>query len=100
MAPGIGDFLKGLLGSGDGGGDAASGEATEYKGFTIRPACRKQGSQWLTAGVIARQIEDEVKEHHFVRADTYGSKDDADACAIVKAKRIIDEQGDAMFKDG
>ena len=98
--PGLGDLLKGLLGSGDGATpDQGPGEATEYKGFTIRPASRQQGSQWLTVGVISKTVEDAVKEHHFVRADTYSSKDDADACSILKAKRIIDEQGDKMFKD-
>ncbi len=97
MAPGIGDFLKGLMGSKDAGGGAGLGEAVEYNGYTIRPACRKEGSQWLTVGVISKQIGDEVKEHHFVRADKYASKDDAEDCAISKARRIIDEQGDKMF---
>ncbi len=25
-------------------------EAIEYRGYTIRPACRQEGSQWITAG--------------------------------------------------
>ena len=50
-------------------------------------------------GVIAKRFDDEVKEHRFVRADTFGARDDADSFAIVKAKQIIDEQGDNLFGD-
>lgn len=98
----IGGFFRNLMGSGqsEAAEEAASGEAVEYNGYTIRPAPRKQGSQWLTAGVISKDFEDGPKEHKFIRADTHPSKDDAGAHAITKAKRIIDEQGDRMFKDG
>jgi hypothetical protein len=97
----ITDFLRDLLG-------ARATEAShqdrwntvEYKGYMIRPASRQEGSQWLTVGVISKQFADDVKEHHFIRADTYGTKQDADACSIIKAKQIIDEQGDKLFQDG
>ena len=39
-----------------------------------------------------------VKEHRFIRADTYASRDDAIAFTISKAKQIVDQQGDAIFK--
>ncbi len=80
--------------------DQESQEAVDYEGYKIRPASRRQGSQWLTAGVITKQFADGVKEHHFIRAETHGAKDDADAFAILKAKQIIDEFGDRMFKEG
>jgi hypothetical protein len=41
-----------------------------------------------------------VKEHHFIRAETHGTKDAADAFSILKAKQIIDEQGDRLLEDG
>ena len=95
----IGGFLKGLMGSGsEDSPTAESGEAVEYKGFIIRPAPQRQGGQWLTAGIISKEFEDGVKEHEFVRADTYSSRDDAEECAVMKAKRIVDEQGDRMFE--
>jgi hypothetical protein len=77
-----------------------SENAVDYKGYMIRPTCRRQGSQWLTAGVISKRFEDQTKEHHFIRADTHSSKDDADSCSIDKAKRIIDEQGERLFQKG
>jgi hypothetical protein len=38
-----------------------------------------------------------LREHRFVRADTHGSADQAREFAIVKARQIIDEQGDRLF---
>ncbi|MGF1610705.1 MAG: HlyU family transcriptional regulator [Kiloniellales bacterium] len=75
----------------------AVGEAVDYKGFSIRPAPRREGSQWLTAGVITKQIGDELKEQHFIRADFFSSKEEADSCALRKARQIIDEQGEKLF---
>ena len=59
----------------------------------------KSGAQWRTEGFIAKELDGDVKEHHFIRADTHSSREDADACAVNKAKRIIDESGERVFKD-
>lgn len=79
---------------------APSADATDYNGYTIRPAPRRQGSTWLLAGVIAKSFPDGVKEHAFVRADTFSGRDEAVAFAITKAKQIIDERGDRLFDAG
>ncbi len=108
MGSKLGGFFRGLMGSGgsdgsSGGGASEAptrGEAAEYNGYSIAPECRKQGSQWLTAGVISKPFDHGVKEHHFIRADLHASKDDAEACAVLKGKRIVDEQGDRMFESG
>jgi len=103
MGSKLGGFFRGLMGSGGSGGASEAptrGEAAEYNGYSIAPECRKQGSQWLTAGVISKPFDDGVKEHHFIRADLHASKDDAEACAVMKGKRIVDEQGDKMFGSG
>ncbi len=97
----MGSKLSGMFGglfgrkgeAAEGGGEAAS----EYKGCSIRPAPRRQGSGWLLAGVITKTFPDGVKEHVFVRADTFTSRDEAAAFAVTKAKQIIDEQGDRIF---
>ena len=94
---GLSDFFRKLLGSGE--SKAAAGETVEYEGFTIRPAPKPQGGQFLTAGVISKQFSDGVKEQSFIRADTHTSRDDACAHTIVKARQIIDEQGDSLFRD-
>jgi hypothetical protein len=94
-------MLKALLARLFGGGTPASdpvGEPpVEYKGFRIRAAPYPAGGQYQTAGVIEKDMADGVKEHRFVRAETHASKDDATAFSIMKAKQIIDEQGERIY---
>ncbi len=71
----------------------------DYKGYLIRPTPHRQGSQWLTVGVIIKEFADGVKERRFIRAETHNTKDGADAFAIFKAKQIIDEQGGKLFSE-
>ena len=100
MASILGGFLRRLTGGGEGGAEAAPSEpALEYNGYTIHAAPRRQGSQWLTAGLIAKEFPDGVKEHYFIRAETHASQDDASAFAVIKAKQIIGERGDKLFTD-
>ena len=84
-----------------GAAEHASGEpaaaAVEYKGYRIRPAPYRTKNQYQTAGTIEKDTPEGVKEHRFVRADTYHSREDAVAFAISKAKQIIDQQGDRIF---
>ena len=71
----------------------------EYNGYEIQPAARPQGGQWLTAGIIRKEVDGEMKEHSFLRADTHPSQKAADDFALVKGRQIIDEQGDRLFRD-
>jgi len=91
--------LKGLWARLAAGGAAAGPpiETVEYKGYRIRPAPYLSGSQYQTAGSIEKDTADGVKEHRFIRADTYASRDDAIAFTIAKAKQLIDLQGERMF---
>ena len=97
----LSSMFRKLLGGRSEGDSADTGpaaEATDYNGFSIHPAPRRQGSVWLTAGRITKQFPDGIKEHQYIRADTYADRDDAIAFCIQKAKQIIDEQGDRMFE--
>ena len=69
-----------------------------HKDFVIEPAPRKQGSQWLTAGFISKDGPDGRREAEFIRSDIFTSREDAEACAIVKGRQIIDEQGERLFE--
>ena len=91
--------LRRLAGGGDGGAPAeASMPEVEYNGYRIRPAPYLNNGQYQTAGVIQKDSPEGVKEHKFIRAETHPSKEDAGAFAVTKAKQIIDQQGDRMFK--
>jgi hypothetical protein len=78
-------------------GIAVRSAAETYKDFKIQPAPRKQGSQWLTAGLISKSGSDGEQVSEFVRSDMFSSRDDAESCAMVKGRQIIDEQGDSLF---
>jgi hypothetical protein len=71
--------------------------AVEYKGYRIRPGPYRSNDHYQTAGTIEKDTPEGVKEHQFVRADTYHSRDDAIAFTVLKAKQIIDQQGDRIF---
>ncbi len=90
-------FFGGGGGSSDGG--AQEGDEVDYQGFKITPAAQPQNGQWLTAGVIRKEVGGEVKEHHFLRADTHASAEAANDFAVIKARQIIDEQGERIFRD-
>ena len=81
----------------DSGGQVA-GSRVEYEGHTIVPSPRRDGGQWLTAGKISRVIEGEERVHEFIRADKHAQREDAEAFSVTKAKQIIDEQGNAIYR--
>ncbi|MCG7393471.1 HlyU family transcriptional regulator [Microvirga sp. ACRRW] len=94
----LGNLWTRLTGQGERGDSGkTAAEAIEYKGFRIRPNPYPSKGQYQTAGTIEKDFETGVKEHHFVRAETHASKDDAAAFAIVKGRQIIDEQGERIF---
>ena len=82
------------------GGSAAAPpeeDPVEYNGYSIRPTPFPRLGQYQTAGLIEKEIGGEMKEHRFVRAETHSSREEAIAYSVVKAKQIIDEQGDRIF---
>jgi len=99
MPSGFVSLVRNLFGRKEAGTESAAAveTATEHEGFLIRPAPRRQSSGWLTAGSIAKQFPDGLKEYSFVRADVFADRDAAVAFSISKAKQIIAEQGDRMF---
>lgn len=90
-------ILSRLFGGAKEGGRAPAIEPTEYRGFLITPAPYPSRGQFQTAGVIAKEVGTDRKEHRFVRAETHATLDDAVAFSIAKGRQIIDEQGDRLF---
>jgi hypothetical protein len=89
-------WLKRIFGAGEAAG-ASSDAAQEYKGFSILPKPIKEGAQWRLSGIITKEIGGVMKEHKFIRADLFSSKDDAVQFALSKAQLIIDQSGDSIF---
>ena len=93
-------FLRGLIiGRASNAESATNAESVSYVGYTIEPTPRQVETGWTTEGNISKEIDGVLKSQHFIRVDTHGDRSDAISLAIQKAKKIIDEQGDALFKD-
>lgn len=86
-----------LFGRAAGAQAAKIPEPVEYKGYVIRAAPYKSEGQYQTAGMIEREIDGVRQEHRFVRADAFGSYDDAVTFTLSKARQMIDLQGERMF---
>jgi hypothetical protein len=87
-----------LMGKGGAGAEAAAADPVEYKGYRIRPSPYQVGSQYQTSGIIEKDFASGTREHRFVRAESHPSKEDAVAFSLIKARQIIDQQGDRMFE--
>ncbi|EJF89152.1 HlyU family transcriptional regulator [Bartonella tamiae] len=74
------------------------GDEIDYNGFTILATPYMNEGQLQSCGVISKNTNHERQEHRFVRADKFSSREDAVKMIHIKARQIIDEQGDALFK--
>jgi hypothetical protein len=84
-------------------GDApepVSGETETYGDCRIRATPMKEGSQFRLSGVIEKDVDGQVLQRNFIRADMFSSPDEASAAALRKAHQIIDEHGRSLFADG
>jgi hypothetical protein len=90
-------WFSGLFG-GKSSAKGESGPVREHKGFTITAAPVKESGQFRLAGVISKEIDGVMKEHRFVRADLFTSKDEAIQFAFMKGELIIDQSGEGMFQ--
>lgn len=89
-------FWKSLFGGSK--REAAAPATEEYNGFTIAPQPYAADGQFQVAGTVSKVIGGETKSHKFVRADRFSSMEEATTFSIIKAKQIIDQMGDKVFK--
>ena len=96
---GLGDMFGKLFGGG-GAGAATSeaGEPVEHEGYTIVPEPIREGGQYRTAGLIRREIDGEVREVRFIRADNSTDREGAMDHSVRKGMQIIAEQGTRIFE--
>lgn len=92
-------FWKSLFGGGSArdGGPAKPVREVEHQGFLIQAMPYAEAGQYQVAGLISKEIDGTTKQHKFVRADRFGTLDDAADFAIMKGRQIIDQQGDRIF---
>ena len=95
-------FLRRMFGSDteSGGAESAEVEAFDYKGYQVKPAPRKEAAGWRVAGSIIQDAAGGTPlRHEFIRADVFPGLDEAIEITSLKAKRLIDEQGERLFRD-
>ena len=73
-------------------------ETVEHEGFTITPMPIDQGSNYRLSARVEKEIDGELKSHTLIRADTFQDADAATDASIRKARQVINEQGDRMFR--
>lgn len=73
-------------------------EPVTYKDFRIFVEPIREGGRFRVAARIEREIEGEIRSHQMIRADTCESADAAEEVTMRKARQMIDELGDAIFR--
>ncbi|UYG01573.1 MULTISPECIES: HlyU family transcriptional regulator [unclassified Halomonas] len=97
-------MFKKLLSALMGGSEkpAATSRASEpviYCDFAIVSTPDAQSGQYRVSGTISKTFEDgQAREHRFERSDMLPSRQACDEMMVTKAKRYIDEVGEAMFE--
>ncbi len=79
-------------------GPPTEAQPVHYQGYTIVASPRKVEGGWTTEGDIKKEMGGELKSEHFIRIDTHSDRSDAISFSVIKAKKIIDELGDALFR--
>ena len=90
-------FWKSWFGGGNRAGPEKPVHEIEHNGFLIQAVPYAEGGQFQVAGVISKDVGGVRKEHRFVRADRFSALDDAAEFSILKARQIIDQQGERLF---
>lgn len=93
-------FLKKLFGLGGAPKEAPPAPTQEHEGFTIAATPFEDGGRFQLCGVITREIDDELKEHRFIRADKLSTMEDAVSMTFFKGRQIIDQMGEDVFRQG
>jgi len=92
------DSLRSLFGAGSASPQQPTSEPDSYKDCLIYAEPMAEGGQWRVAGRIVQGEGEAAKEHKFIRADIFSSRDEVEAATLRKARQIIDEQGAALFR--
>ena len=69
----------------------------DYKGFTIRSTPIREQGQYRVSGSIEKMVGGVAKHQTFVRADRSPNLDEITEMGLMKARLMIDQQGDQLF---
>ncbi|MEP2640570.1 HlyU family transcriptional regulator [Roseobacter sp.] len=83
-----------------GGAEASAPEAPveTYQGFRVTATPVAEGNTYRVSALIEKDVDGEPRSHQLIRADTIQGLEDAQAACFRKAKQVIDEQGERLFR--
>ena len=87
-----------LFARGEGSGSGAAVEPEEYNGYTIFAEPARDGSRWRVGARIEKEISGELQVHEMIRADTLDDHATAVTMSSAKARQMIDQLGDRLFR--
>lgn len=91
-------FIKRMFGGKSEPEEARAIATEQYSGFEITAAPVNETNGWRVAGRITKEIDGTPQEHLFARADTCSDPKTAAELTLRKARQLIDEQGEKIFK--
>lgn len=81
-----------------GGAGPKQPEPVEHKGFRIFPEPEKVSGGYRIGARIEKDIGGEIQSHQMIRADVLNTQEAAFDASVGKARQMIDEQGEAIFR--
>jgi hypothetical protein len=73
-------------------------EPETHNGYRIYPEPMKESGGYRIAARIETGEGDSLQTHKMVRADTCGSLEEAQSFSVIKARLLIDQQGEDIFR--
>ena len=94
----INKFFNRVFGSKNSPPKTKAADSVSYQDFEIRPAPVKEAGGWRISGTIVKEVDGATREHVFIRADSCAEAESAVALTVRKARQLIDEQGEKIFR--
>ena len=73
-------------------------EPEVHKDYRIFAEPQSEQGGFRIAARIEKDIDGDTKTHQMIRADKCQSMEDATETTLLKAKMLIDQQGDSIFR--
>lgn len=89
-------LFKKLFGGGNGPAPEAPTET--HEGYHIRATPIAEGNTFRICAQIEKEVDGEIRSHKLLRADTVQGLEEAQKACFRKAKQVIDEQGERLFR--
>ena len=91
-------FLKRFFSGSPGNAGSSVVAEEEYQGHRIEATPMKEGDQYRLCARVSKSFGDETLTHDVIRADLFQSAEDAARHSLVKARQVIDESGDHIYR--